>query len=108
MNLTRTTIKLTLVFLALSFLHPASAENWPQAAGPNHDWTVTTDGAVPLSWSVEKNQNIRWRVPLPETGQSGIAVWGDRLFLTTTWDRLVKHGQSTLLVSATAGSSIER
>ena len=61
----------------------ARAENWPQAAGPNHDWTVATDKAVPVSWSVEKNQNIRWRVPLPETGQSGMAVWADRLFLTT-------------------------
>ncbi len=61
----------------------AAAENWPQAAGPNHDWTVKTEGPVPTSWSVEKDRNIRWRVPLPETGQSGIAVWGDRLFLTT-------------------------
>ena len=57
--------------------------NWPQAAGPNHDWTVTTQQAVPLKWSAEKNENIRWRISLPETGQSGIAVWEDRLFLTT-------------------------
>jgi hypothetical protein len=56
---------------------------WPQAAGPNHNWTVTTNDAVPLTWSAEKNKNIRWRVSLPETGQSGIAVWDDRLFLTT-------------------------
>jgi len=57
--------------------------DWPQAAGPNHDWTVNTDGPVPLSWSVERNSNIRWRLPLPETGQSGIAVWGKRLFFST-------------------------
>ena len=30
-----------------------------------------------------RNENIRWRTPLPEGGQSGIAVFGDRLFLTT-------------------------
>jgi hypothetical protein len=57
--------------------------NWPQAAGPNDNWTVTTGQAVPLKWSAEKDENIRWRLTLPETGQSGIAVWEDRLFLTT-------------------------
>jgi hypothetical protein len=36
-----------------------------------------------LHWSVTKNENIRWRTPLPETGQSGIAVAQGRLFLTT-------------------------
>jgi len=83
MKLLKVTLLLCVCLISLLHRHPAVAENWPQAAGPNHDWTVTTDGAVPLSWSVEKNQNVRWRVPLPETGQSGIAVWGDRLFLTT-------------------------
>lgn len=57
--------------------------DWPQAAGPNHNWTVKTDGPIPLSWSVENDRNIRWRLPLPETGQSGIAVSGDRLFFST-------------------------
>ena len=77
------------VILPLSFLllvvccHSACAGEWPQAAGPNHDWTVTTDDPVPVSWSAEKNENIRWRMSLPETGQSGIAVWKDRLFLST-------------------------
>ncbi len=59
------------------------ADEWPQAAGPNHNWTVNTNEAVPTSWSVENGNNIAWKVPLPETGQSGIAVWKDRLFLTT-------------------------
>jgi hypothetical protein len=61
----------------------SSADQWPQAAGPNHNWTVSTKNPVPRSWSVENDRNIVWRVPLPETGQSGIAVWKDRLFLTT-------------------------
>ena len=39
--------------------------------------------AVPAEWSVVSGKNIRWRTPLPNGGQSGIAVWGDRLFLTT-------------------------
>ena len=56
---------------------------WPQAAGPNQNWTVQTEKAVPTEWSVSENKNIRWKKTLPETGQSGIAVWGNRLFLTT-------------------------
>jgi hypothetical protein len=73
------------LFVALfqNFACQSFADNWPQAAGPNNDWTVTTKESIPLKWSVENNQNIRWRVPLPETGQSGIAVWRNRLFLTT-------------------------
>ena len=58
------------------------ADEWPQAAGPNGSWSVT--GREPTTqWSVSRDQNILWRTTLPEAGQSGIAVWGDRLFLTT-------------------------
>ncbi len=61
------------------------AHSWPQAAGPNGSWAVTTpDGRdAPLHWSVARDENIVWRTSLPEAGQSGIAVWGNRLFLTT-------------------------
>lgn len=79
MNIRRLLSLLTLLICCRSMC----AQDWPQAAGPNHNWTVTTGNPVPLSWSGEKNENICWRLPLPETGQSGIAVWGDRLFLST-------------------------
>ena len=58
-------------------------DQWPQAAGPNYNWTVQTEKPIPTQWSVADNKNIRWKKTLPETGQSGIAVWGNRLFLTT-------------------------
>src|SRR5215469_13800994 len=58
------------------------AANWPQAAGPDGTWRVHGPNA-PGEWSVSLNHNILWRTPLPNGGQSGIAVWGDRLFLTT-------------------------
>ena len=74
-----------LVFVAtfLESVHLLAAPQWPQAAGPNHDFTVKTDGVVPTTWSVEREENILWRTELPETGQSGIAVWEDMIFLTT-------------------------
>jgi hypothetical protein len=56
-------------------------ENWPQAGGPDGTWRVS--GKAPTSFSVTLDQNIVWKASLPSGGQGGIAVWGDRLFLTT-------------------------
>ena len=55
---------------------------WPQAAGPNATWRAPINDA-PVRWSVAANQNVLWKGPLPNEGQGGIAVWGDRLFLET-------------------------
>lgn len=100
----------SLCLAAALFFSPetfASGEsNWPQAAGPNHNWTVTTSKSVPTEWSVENDKHIRWRVPLPETGQSGIAVWDDRLFFTTmkplAADAKQKKGSDIVLYCASA------
>lgn len=56
-------------------------DNWHQPAGPNGNWQV--EGSPPIEWSVTRNENIRWRTPLPEAGMSGVAAWGDRVFVTT-------------------------
>ncbi|MGY8770475.1 MAG: outer membrane protein assembly factor BamB family protein [Pirellulales bacterium] len=82
------TILPTIVAVMLSSLTLAqspieNAKNqWPQAAGPHGTWATETDQSVPTSWSVSNNTNIKWKTALPEGGQSSIAVWGDRLFLT--------------------------
>jgi len=55
---------------------------WPQAAGPNHNYKASGP-APPDDWSVALDRNILWKTPLPNAGQSGIAVWGDRIFLST-------------------------
>ena len=69
--------------IILSAILAATAlANWPQAAGPYGTWSVP-EAKPPVSWSVARNQNILWRAPLPNGGQSGIAVWRNRLFLTT-------------------------
>lgn len=61
---------------------PGAAFEWPMASCPKGTWTVNTEKAIPTSWSVTANENVRWKTELPEGGQSGIAVWDDRLFLT--------------------------
>jgi outer membrane protein assembly factor BamB len=45
-------------------------------------WTTTTDHSIPTEWNVSTGSNVLWKTVLPEGGQSGIAVWEDRLFLT--------------------------
>src|SRR2546425_1441117 len=67
--------------LLLLLTSSTSSNNWPQAAGPNGNWQ--SKGNPPISWSVSNNRNILWKTTLPEEGQSGIALWGERLFLTT-------------------------
>lgn len=69
---------------ASSTLNTASrAENWPQAAGPKNNWQYDSLYKTPVSWSVSRDENILWQTDLPNAGQSGIAIWQDKLFLTT-------------------------
>jgi outer membrane protein assembly factor BamB len=73
---------LALALLLLAIELGASADNWPQAAGPNLDWRYDR-GSAPTTWSVSLNRNIAWRSTMPNGGQGGIIAWGNRLFLTT-------------------------
>ena len=61
---------------------PHAAASWPQAAGPHANWIVP-EATAPTAWSVARGENILWRCPLPNSGQGGIAVVGDRIYLTT-------------------------
>ncbi len=76
-------MKATFLFLfslALSTGH-LSAENWPQASGPNGTFVVS-DAKAPSEWSVALDQNIAWKTTLPELGQSSVTIWKDKLFFT--------------------------
>ena len=73
--------------LALALLVLPQGSDWPQGAGPNGDWSV--EGvSPPLEFSARTGKNLLWRAPLPETGQGGITVVGERLFVATLapWD----------------------
>jgi outer membrane protein assembly factor BamB len=48
--------------------------------------------SLPLKWG--RTQHVRWRVPLPERGNSTPIVWGDRLYLTQP---LEKQNRRTLM-----------
>jgi outer membrane protein assembly factor BamB len=64
---------------ALAVSAPVFADNWPQWRGPAGTG-VSAEKNLPLHWGT--NENVRWRVPLPERGNSTPIVWGKRVFLT--------------------------
>ena len=58
---------------------PAHAANWPAWRGPLGTG-ITEETSLPVKWST--TENVKWRVALPERGNSTPIVWGDRIFLT--------------------------
>src|SRR5689334_2830889 len=63
----------------LSGNEAARADNWPSWRGPAGTG-VAVEQHLPQHWST--NQNIHWRTPLPERGNSTPIIWGERIFLT--------------------------
>jgi outer membrane protein assembly factor BamB len=68
-----------LMVAALFLAAPLHAANWPAWRGPGANG-VSSEKNLPTRWST--NENVRWRVPLPEAGNSTPVVWGDRIFVT--------------------------
>ena len=68
-------------YFAYLLLLPCSllAGNWPAWRGAEGTG-VANENALPTKWSA--TDNVRWKVPLPEAGNSTPVVWGNRLFLT--------------------------
>ena len=65
--------------LGLLVTGAVTAGNWPAWRGPEGTG-VSTEKNLPLHWST--NENVRWRTPLPERGNSTPIVWGRRVFVT--------------------------
>lgn len=79
----KTTILFFLFFvLGSCFGNLAVSQNWPHAAGPYGRWTTRTEKEIPTSFNVATGKNVLWTKQLDESGQSGIVVWEDRLFLS--------------------------
>jgi outer membrane protein assembly factor BamB len=69
----------------------ALAGPWPAWRGPEGNG-VCREQHLPLRWGT--NENVRWRVPLPERGHSTPVVWGRRVFVTQA---LLKDNRRTLM-----------
>lgn len=74
--------------LLTAFPRGLFAENWPQWRGPLGTG-VAFEKQLPTQWGAA--QNVRWKTPLPERGNSTPIIWGNRVFVTQARgaDRLV-------------------
>ena len=75
-------VSLILTLIAsVSFLSATAAESWHQGSGP--DGNLATSTAGPSAWSAVKDENIAWRITLPETGQNTPLVSKGKVFFST-------------------------
>ena len=97
-------VRFTLLLALLLAATPRSATaNWPTWRGPNGDG-VSPVADLPTTWSATKN--IRWRVDLPDRGNSTPIVWGDRIFVTQAVES--EHLRSTMALDRMTGRTIWR
>ncbi len=54
-------------------------QNWPHWRGPKGTGKTSATSTL-TQWSPELN--VKWRIALPEAGNSTPVVWGDKIFLT--------------------------
>src|SRR3954468_21327626 len=69
----------TALALLVFLLPPGRAENWPAWRGPTGQG-YSAEKALPVKWSA--TEKVRWKVPLPDRGNSTPVVWDDQVFLT--------------------------
>jgi outer membrane protein assembly factor BamB len=58
---------------------PALAADWPAWRGPTGQG-FCEEQDVPATWS--EQENVKWKVPLANPGNSTPVIWGDKIFLT--------------------------
>src|SRR5262245_28646109 len=74
----------TAAALAILLFASASApSDWPAFRGAK-GLGITTDTAVPLTWS--PTENVLWKTKLPGNGTSSPIVWKDRVYVTCYTD----------------------
>jgi outer membrane protein assembly factor BamB len=64
---------------AVCFAPALPAANWPAWRGAD-GLGVTAEKNLPTHWSA--TENVKWKVPLPDRGNSTPAVWGNKVFVT--------------------------
>src|SRR5687768_16978063 len=77
---------LILTICLASLALTASAENWPAWRGLSMTGQ-SGETNLPVKWSAEGNENIRWKAPLPGPGMSSPIVCNGRVFVTQSLDR---------------------
>src|SRR5437763_665527 len=68
-----------LALILLCAAVPAFADNWPAWRGPDGNGQCS-ESNLPIKWS--PTENVKWKTPLPDEGNSTPVIWRDRVFLT--------------------------
>jgi len=58
----------------------AQAANWPSWRGGDDGTSIVQEEGVPIRWSAA--ENVKWRIDLPDRGNSTPVIWGEKIFLT--------------------------
>jgi len=66
--------------LAAVLAAPLASANWPNWRGPEGNGVAPT-GTPPTTWS--ETENVKWKVPIPGTGQSTPVIWDEKIILLT-------------------------
>jgi len=86
---------------ALILANPARADNWPAWRGATGQG-LCTEKNLPTKWSA--TENVKWKIDLPDAGNSTPIVWGDKIFLTQSTEKGKKR--SLYCLSRKDGSKI--
>jgi len=81
MSVSRLASVCALVALTIATAH---ADNWPAWRGPTGQGH-SAEKNLPTKWSA--TENVRWKIELPDAGNSTPIVWGDKLFLTQATEK---------------------
>jgi len=73
---------LFLLVLCLSIPLTTTAQNWPSFRGPNASG-VAEGTKPPVTWDVEKAQNVLWQSDIPGLSHASPIIWGNRIFVIT-------------------------
>jgi outer membrane protein assembly factor BamB len=72
---------ISLLFVTLSSL-TSYAQNWPSFRGPNASG-VAEGTNPPITWDVQKSQNVLWKTDIPGLSHASPIVWGNNIFVIT-------------------------
>lgn len=77
-------LALYFLFVLICLETAVYSADWPAFRGPAGNG-VSTEAGFPTKWSPD--QNVKWRVELPEPGNGSPIVVGDRVFVTCAQDQ---------------------
>ena len=74
-------LSISVVFLSLLSI-TTHAQNWPSFRGPNASG-VAEGTNPPVTWDLDKSQNVLWKTAIPGLSHASPIVWGNNIFVIT-------------------------